>query len=169
MNKLISTFAGLAFAAGIGVAPAFAQGSLFTPPGTFTFAFTNLGTPNFVANGNSVGFNPIAGGPSTTASFALTGTQISGALYQVTSLVFTPAGGVAFTEINPLQFVVVTPPAGGLAVASIGAASDGTTFNLFSPVPEASTTVSLGLMLAFGGCGLGLARRRAKRQSLPSA
>lgn len=158
MNKIISTFAGLALAAGAGVAPAMAQGNLFSPPGGFTFS--GAGASSFIATSGSVGFNPMGSTANTTASFALTGTQISGVLYQVTSLVFTPFGAAAFTEVNPLQFTVIGLPAGGLSVASVGAASDGTTFNLVAPVPEAGTVVSFGALLALGGLSLVAARRR---------
>jgi len=168
MNKITSALAGLALAAGVGVAPAFAQaptpGYLFSPTGGGSgFTFSGLGTASFIATSGSVGFNFVGGTANTTASFALTGTQVSGILYQVTSLVFTPAGGVANIEVNPLQFTVFALPSGAVSVASAGSASDGTGFTLLSaPVPESSTTASLGLLLALGAGGLALTAKRRK-------
>lgn len=161
MNKITSTLAGLVLVAGASVVPAFAQGSLFNSPGSaFSFTYSGFGTSSFIATSGSVGFNPVGSIASSTASFALTGTQVSGVLYQVTSLVFTPAGGVAFIEVNPLQFTVVGLSTGSLSVASVGSASDGTAFNLAAPVPEASTVVSFGVLLALGGLAVVAAKRK---------
>ncbi len=168
MNKITSTLAGLALVAGASVAPALAQGNLFAPPGTFTFSFPTATT--FLATSNpTVGFNP-GGAANTTAAFSLTGTQISGVLYQVTLLTVTPAGGAAFTETgtsgaggSPFLFTAV-PVGSTLSVASVGAAADGTTFNLVNPVPETSTVVSFGALLALGGLAL-VARRKSVKNA----
>ena len=162
MNKITSTLAGLAVVATASIAPAFAQGGLFTPPGGFTFSFLGGGSV-FTASSTSVGFNPSGGGPTTTASFSLVGTQISGSLYSVNTLLITPLGGPAFLETNPLSFLVTALPTGPEAINSIGAASDGTSINLVSaPVPEASTVVSFGALLALGGMAVVLRRKNVK-------
>ena len=166
MNKITSTLAGIALATGVGIAPAFAQaptpGFLFTPPnGSSSFTFSGAGTSSFIATSGSVGFNPSGTGATTTTSFSLTGTLISGSLYQVTSLTFNPAGGVPNIEVNPLQFTVFSLPSGAVSLASVGSATDGTGFNLLSaPVPEASTVVSFGGLLALGGLALAAAKRK---------
>ena len=175
MNKFTSTLAGLALVAGVSVAPAFAQGNLFSPPGTFTFL--GVGAAVLTANtlpGQSVGFNAGAGGANTTATFSLSGSQVAGSpfLYNVISLTVTPAVGNPFTETaasgvggSPFQFTVFAIPGGTTSIASVGAAADGTTFNLVSaPVPEASTTASFGL-LALGLGGLMIAAKRKKMVS----
>ena len=100
MNKITSTLAGLAIVATVSVAPAFAQGNLFSPPGTFTF--TDGGT--FTASGSGDGYNPV-GGVATTASFTLTGSLISGTsnAYKVTSLVITPCGPSRVYADRPVE------------------------------------------------------------------
>ena len=165
MNKLTSTFAGLALAAGVSVAPAFAQGNLFSPPGSFTFSVPAAAT--FTASGIGETFNPTTGSPVLNEGFLLIGSQVPGStfLYNVTT--FQVIGPTSFSEPGPLQFTVFSLPAGGVSIASVGAAADGTTFNLVggSPVPEASTTASFGLLLMLGLGGLLVAAKRKKTAS----
>lgn len=172
MNKITSTLAGFAILAAASVAPAMAQGNLFIPPGTFTILPTAAGLFSATGSGN---FNPTGSAATTTATFTLTGTQISGPLFQVTALTITPAAGsgvLPFTETGTagtgatlgaggaaFDFTDVPVGPGGVAVASVGAAADGTTFNLVNPVPEASTVVSFGALLALGG--LAVLRRKS--------
>ena len=173
MNKLTSTLAGLAIAATASVVPAFAQGNLFSPPGSFTFTTSGAGV--LTATGTGETFNPIAAGttPITPVSFTLIGSSIGGStiFFNLTSLVVTGAnvGGAGvntFTETGALTFSALAPPSGGVAISSIGAAADGTTFNLVSaPVPEASTVVSFGALLALGGLALVTARRKKMNTS----
>ena len=162
MNKLTSTLAGLALAAAVSVAPAFAQsGNLFSPPGSFTF--TGLGS-SFEATGSGATFNPSTGAPITGVSFDLKGTfaGTSPTAYTFTSLMLS--GPITATELGAPQFNV-NPfgGAGGVTITSAGAASDGSTFNLVSPVPEASTVVSFGALLALGG--LAVLRRKSVKNA----
>ena len=168
MNKITSTLAGLALAATASVVPAFAQGNLFSPPGTFTFVTSGA---TLTATGSGETFNPTAIGasPITPVSFTLVGSSIGGSttFYNLTSLVITGAnvGGAGvntFTESGPLTFSVLAPPSGSVAISSIGAAADGTTFNLVAPVPEASTVISFGALLALGGLAVVLRRKGVK-------
>ena len=169
MNKITSTLAGLAVVATASVVPAFAQGNLFSPPGTFSFVTSGA---TLTATGSGETFNPTAIGasPITPVSFTLIGSSIGGSttFYNLTSLVITGSnvGGVGintFTENGPLTFSVVAPPSGGTAISSIGAARDGTTFNLVAaPVPEASTVISFGALLALGGLAVVLRRKGVK-------
>ena len=169
MNKITSTLAGLAVVATASVVPAFAQGNLFSPPGTFSFVTSGA---TLTATGSGETFNPTAIGasPITPVSFTLIGSSIGGSttFYNLTSLVITGTnvGGMnvnTFTETGPLTFSVVAPPSGGSAISSIGAAADGTTFNLVAaPVPEASTVISFGALLALGGLAVVLRRKGVK-------
>ena len=169
MNKITSILAGIATVAAVSVAPAFAQGNLFSPPGTFSF--TTSGS-NISVTGTGETFNPTAvnASPITPVSFTLTGTGVSGfpTFYNLTNLTITGTnvGGTGintFTETGSLQFSVLTAPSGGATIASLGAAADGTTFNLAPPaVPEASTTISFGALLALGGLALVLRRKGVK-------
>lgn len=164
MNKITSTLAGLAIVATASVAPAFAQGNLFNPPGNFTFFFSGAGNNSFFATSQSVGFNPAGGGATTTAAFSLTGTRVDSTnIFNVTSLVISPTNDGVFVETNPLQFLVSTLPSGSTFVGSLGASSDGTSINLSSPVPEASTVISFGALLALGG--LAVLRRKGVKNA----
>ena len=170
MNKITSILAGLAVVATASVVPAFAQGNLFSPPGTFSFVTSGA---TLTATGSGETFNPTAIGasPITPVSFTLIGSSIGGSttFYSLTSLTINGTGvgsGAtpnSFVETGPLTFSVVAPPSGGVAISSIGAARDGTTFNLVAaPVPEASTVISFGALLALGGLAVVLRRKGVK-------
>ena len=168
MNKITSILAGIATVAAVSVAPAFAQGNLFSPPGTFSFVTSGSGV---TVTGSGDSFNPVAGtGIITPVSFTLLGTQVGATnFYNLTSLTINGTGvgsGATpntFVETGALQFSIQTTPAGGTTIASSGPAADGTTFNLVSaPVPEASTTISFGALLALGGLALVLRRKGVK-------
>ena len=165
MNKITSTLAGLAVVATASIAPAFAQGALNTGPGGQAFTFTpgaaGLVTVSSIA---PVTFNPTGSAVATTAAFSFMGTLISGSLYSVNPGTFTitPTGGSTFTEPSALSFIVATLPSGNRFVGSIGSTTDGTSFNLTSPVPEASTVVSFGALLALGGLALVVRRKGVK-------
>lgn len=172
MNKITATLAGLALAAGASVAPAMAQGNLFTPPGTFSFTAAAGAGGVFSALGTGATFNPLTGTPVTGVAFTLTGTRIdSSNIFNLGTLTVTNGTTTLLTEgpgamsqfTGPFQFAVNSLANGGTAIASVGAATDGTTFNLVqAPVPEASTTASFGLLLALGMGGLVIAAKRKK-------
>ena len=92
MNKITSTLTGLALAATASVVPAFAQGNLFSPPGSFTFVTSGA---TLTATGTGETFNQTAVGsaPITPVSFTLTGSSIGGSstFYNLTSLVINGA------------------------------------------------------------------------------
>ncbi len=169
MNKITSTLAGLALVAGVSVAPAFAQdlgtpGNLFSPPGTFSFSMPTATT--FSATGTNDTFNPISSATSSTVAFTLTGTRIdSSNVYVLNTLLIgsTATNGSVFTYNpagNPLDFTFTNVPGAPIGIASLGADNMGATFNLVNPVPEASTVVSFGALLALGGLAVVAARRK---------
>ena len=165
MNKITSTLTGLALVAAASVAPAFAQGNLFTPAPGSQFTITNSGS-SFVASGIA-GYNPLGSSTAITATFILSGTQLSAGspLYTISFFGFTPAGGTFVPEPGGSLFTDVTLPSGATSVSSVGALPDGTTFNFVTsapPVPEASTVVSFGALLALGGLAVVLRRKGVK-------
>ncbi len=168
MNKFTSTLAGLALVAGASIAPAFAQdngGNLFAPPGTFSFMTTGAGA--LTATGSGETFNSLTGATTPNVSFTLTGQLVAGTIFNLTSLNVT-SGGTTLDSLggnSGLLFVASSAPGGGQFLSSIGASRGGTTFNLVNaPVPEASTTVSFGVLLALGGLAV-VARRKGVKNA----
>lgn len=164
MNKLTSTLAGLALVAGASIAPAFAQGAFSNlSTGTpFVFSFTPAG---FTAINQLVNYNPLNGGVKTTGLLSLTGFgSSSGALFTNTALSFTPSGGGAgFTDTVPLTTIVPIGN-GNFSIASVNATPAGDQYNLTAAaVPEASTVLSFGALLALGG--LAVLRRKSVAKS----
>ena len=158
MNKLTTTLAGLALVAGASIAPAFAQGS-FTTNGPFTFAFS---ASTFSVTNLLVTYNPIAGGATSTATISLFGGSNggSGVDFTNTTLSFTPAGGTTMTDVLGDVYVVQNKN-GTYGIASPGMTAMGDSVNLQggAPVPEASTVISFGALLALGG--LAVLRRKS--------
>ncbi len=168
MNKFTSTLAGLALVAGASIAPAFAQdngGNLFAPPGTFSFVTNSTGM--LTASGSGETFNTLTGPTASFApvSFTLTGQLVAGTIFNLTSFNVTSNGTTvdSLDGNSGLLFVASSAPGGGQFLSSIGASRGGTTFNLVNaPVPEASTTVSFGVLLALGGLAVVLRRKGVK-------
>ncbi len=163
MNKLTSTLAGLALVAGASIAPAFAQGA-FSNLGlpTFVFSFTPTG---FTATNQLVNFNPANGGVKTTGLLSLTGSGSSSSpLFTNTMLSFVPSsGGAGFTDTVPQTFINSLGN-GNFSIASVNASSAGDQYNLTAAaVPEASTVLSFGALLALGG--LAVLRRKSVAKS----
>lgn len=164
MNKITSTLAGLAIVATASTVPAFAQGNLFSPPGSFTFV--SAGTA-FSASGTNDTYNAIATPGNVVAAFTLTGTEIGATnVYNLNTLVITPVSGTGYTydplAAGPLTFTFTNLPGIVTSIASNGADLKGNTFNLVNPVPEASTVVSFGALLALGGLAVVLRRKGVK-------
>ena len=158
MNKLTTTLAGLAIVATASIAPAFAQGAFFaTSP--FTFSFTPASS--FTLSAIPVVYNPISGAPQSTGFLTLSGGKEEGTsvLYDNTTLTFTGTAGT-FTDLIP-QTTVVPLGNGSFSIASVGATAKGDQYNLVpgAPVPEASTVISFGALLALGG--LAVLRRKS--------
>ena len=161
MNKLTTTLAGFALVAAASVAPAFAQGNFFTN-GPFTFSFSPANS--FTVSAIPVSYNP-AGTTGTFSGFlTLTGgTGVGqGPVFTGTSLSFSPTKGGTPTVTDVIPFTTVVPlGTGSYSIASVGSSALGDTFNLTggAPVPEASTVLSFGALLALGG--LAVLRRKA--------
>jgi len=64
-----------------------------------------------------------------------------------------PEGSLSFQSASPFDTVALTSTAQNLFVDNIAVSA---------PVPEDSTAVSLGLMVALGACGIAVATRRRK-------
>ena len=166
MNKLTTTLAGLALVAGASIAPAFAQGAFSdlgtTPPFVFSFIGTGAGS-SFSAISQAVNYNALGTTGSTPGFLTLTGgAEIDGSVvYQNTNLSFstTKGGPALFTDVIGLTTVV--PLTGGnYSIASVNASASGNQYNLTAaPVPEASTVISFGALLALGG--LAVLRRKS--------
>ncbi len=159
MNKLTSTLAGLALVAGASIAPAFAQGN-FTTAGPFTFSFTPVNS--FTVSNIPVTYNPF-GGTAVSGLLSLSGgTELgtSGLIFSNTQLSFV-GGGQTITGSTPFATVVPVDGTGTYIIASGGSTTAGDTFNLSggAPVPEASTVLSFGALLALGG--FAVLRRKA--------
>ncbi len=167
MNKITSTFAGLAIVATASIAPAFAQGN-FTSTAPFTF--TSTGTTVSVLSA-PVLFNPKAGGATSagTLALSLTGGMAGSPFFSGVSLTFTGAGGftdTTFTNGADVNLIPAGPLAGTYEIVSAGPSTTGNSFDLSpgttSPVPEASTVVSFGALLALGGLAVVLRRKGVK-------
>lgn len=161
MNKVTSTLAGLALVAGASIAPAFAQGSFFASS-PFVFSFT---PGSFSLVSIPVTYNPLGGGTSSMGSLTLTGgkQENSSVIYDNTQLSFTNAT-TSFTDVVG-QTTVVNLGNNLYSIASVGATAKGDQFNLVpgAPVPEASTVLSFGALLALGG--LAVLRRKSVAKS----
>ena len=164
MNKLATTLAGLALVAGASIAPAFAQGN-FTANGPFVFSF--VGTPgvagsSFAVNNISAFFNPTSGGASVLGQLSLTNGKEVGttSYYTGTSLSFT-GGGTTIMDSGLTSIVTQNPMTGFFTITNAGTAPSGNTYVLANgaPVPEASTVISFGALLALGG--LAVLRRKS--------
>ncbi len=159
MNKLTTTLAGLALVAGASIAPAFAQGS-FTTPGPFVFSFA---PSTFTVSSIAVTYNPLAMGSTPISGFlTLTGgTEIGTSnFYTGTSLSFT-GGSTTVTDSGLTSIVSQNPLTGQYTITSNSPSPAGNSFVLANgaPVPEASTVISFGALLALGG--LAVLRRKS--------
>ena len=161
MNKVTTTLAGLAVVAAATVAPAFAQGNFFTN-GPFVFALAPANS--FTVTAIPVTFNPFGGGAASSGLLSLdSGSEVgTSALYTGTKLTFTPTGGGA-TITDTFKYVsLIDTVTDGYGIANFGTGqTTGDTFNLLqgNPVPEASTVLSFGALLALGG--LAVLRRKS--------
>ena len=160
MNKLATTLASLALVAGASVAPAFAQGAFSNFGGTpFVFTFSPAG--GFSAVNQLVNYNPVAGGLGTqgTGLLTLTSTSNTGVVFSNTTLSFSQGGTTLFTDTVP-QTTIVPLGNGNFSIASVNGTARGDQYSLTAaPVPEASTVISFGALLALGG--LAVLRRKS--------
>lgn len=164
MNKLTTTLAGLAIVATASIAPAFAQGNFFTP-GPFNFTFTPgvPGSTYFVST--PVTFQGLNSAANVPGILTLSGgSELDGGpVYTNTLLSFVGIGSGAGTTLSdtvPFSIIGFTGTS-GYGIASFGISPKGDNFNLLQgqPVPEASTVISFGALLALGG--LAVLRRKS--------
>ena len=161
MNKVTTTLAGLAVVAAATVAPAFAQGNFFT---NGPFVFQLLPANSFTVNAVPVTYSPFGAGAPTSGLLSLnSGSEVgTGPLYTGTQLTFVPTGiGPTITDTFAYT-VLVNTVTNGYGIASLGTGTlTGDTFNMLNgnPVPEASTVISFGALLALGG--LAVLRRKS--------
>jgi len=161
MNKITTTLAGLAVVAAATVAPAFAQGNFFTN-GPFVFQLAPANS--FTVNAVPVTYNPFGGTSATSGLLSLnSGSEVgTSALYTGTNLTFVPNGGGATITDTFAYTALVNTVTNGYGIASLGTGTlTGDTFNMLNgnPVPEASTVISFGALLALGG--LAVLRRKS--------
>lgn len=171
MNKLTTTLAGLALVAGASIAPAFAQGTFSTDPlnppvGTFTTTATSyfFEAPAFY-NGTLAGDLTLEG---TLTAGSLTGLNRYSTILTFNSTVpllkDTKESGV--TTLTSIVFGT-TPSATNFHITDTtsfgGITGDRVTVGPLSnptpAVPEASTVISFGALLALGG--LAVLRRKS--------
>ncbi len=179
MNKITSTLAGIAVVAAAGIVPAFAApmvlGTVSSPPGTFSFTNTGSGAASTISvTGAGATYNPslLAPDPLATSltTFMLNGTFVSANggvnFYNATSFTGTDNLGTALSDSfsgagDSLVFSTAPAFPSGFQVNS--QAADQATqlaINLGpAPVPEASTVISFGALLALGG--LAVLRRKS--------
>ena len=167
MNKITSVLAGIAVAATASIAPAFAQGT-----------FTNTGPFTFLDNGTIAGvfsapatFNPTAGASETgTLNVTLTGgpggANTGTQLFSGVSLFFSPTAPalpVIFdNSFTPGATVNFAPSVTTISSITNSAAGNSFVLSLGAPVPESSTVVSFGALLALGGLTVVLRRKGVK-------
>ena len=166
MNKLTSTLAGLAVLAAVSAVPASAQ--TFTANGPFTFS---LSPTTFSVNDISASFNPMNGPAETGTLSIIGGTSTNGTDFTGSTLTFLTGGSTVSESIpdvfvNPIagtgtDFISGFAPPAGFSSGFTLALEPGTPNS--SPVPEASTVLSFGALLALGG--LAVLRRKTVAKS----
>ena len=170
MNKLTATLAGMAAVAVASAVPTFAQSTTlgnFTANGPFVFA---LSPTTFSVNSISATFNPMMTGfaPETGLLSITGGTAVANSNeFTGSTLSFMPMNSATTVTqtvdafVNPLGngtdfisgFGLPTAFSGGFSFAlQPGTPTGG------APVPEASTVLSFGALLALGG--LAVLRRK---------
>ena len=174
MNKITSTLAGLAIVATASVVPAFAQAGNFNNTAPFTFVDTGT---TFTVNPVAATFNPVVAAPLEAGTLTLLLTGGTGAansnpqFFSTGVLTFTPTN-VALATItdtfsggNLVSFVPTGAPGAGTATAiNLAPSANGDQYKLVngSPVPEASTVISFGALLALGGLAVMMRRKGVK-------
>ena len=157
MNKITTTLAGLAVLATASAIPASAQ--TFTAPAPFTFSYSPT---TFSVNSITAMFNPLVGS-TIMGTLSLTGgTSTNGISYTGTTLSFV-GGGFTDTETGITAFVFPNGPTTDLISGTTPFTSFVLSPGTAAPVPEASTVISFGALLALGG--LAILRRKSTVQN----
>lgn len=171
MNKITtSILAGVALAA-IAAAPASAQNAFTNIGNTLpAFSFGPGNTTYSLANA-AAAFNPstgssIAGNLSLMGSGLVAGSTYN---YTTTALTFVPnGGGTTLTETGPTNVTLfgnsITFSALDGGFSGSGNTGDRLNLSYAAPVPEASTVISFGALLALGGLAV-LRRKSVSRAS----
>ncbi len=156
MNKITSTLAGIAIVAAASIVPASAQAFLPSNSGTFSF----VGANSFKLTGVATKFVDFSTGQIYTGTAYVFGGTNSAALPNVYT-------GADLVFASPLVFdtgaAVLTFSGGKVTVSSGSGFKDAFKFTATAPVPEASTVVSFGALLALGG--LAVLRRKSVKNA----
>ncbi len=156
MNKITSTLAGIAIVAAASIVPASAQAFLPSNSGTFSF----VGADSFSLTGISTKFVDFSTGTITSGIASVTGGINTPALPNVYSGATLTFSNPAFTDSGD---AVLTFTGGKVTVSSGTGFKDAFKFTATAPVPEASTVVSFGALLALGG--LAVLRRKSVKNA----
>ncbi len=179
MNKITtSILAGVALAA-LAAAPASAQSTFSNVAGTPLPAFSfGPGNTTYTLSGATAAYNP-TNGAAIFGTLSLSGSGlVAGSTYNynTTNLVFTQngTGGAVFNESGPTNVSLYTSPTTGVTSYTFsaldggfsGSGHTGDRLNLsyVAAVPEASTVISFGALLALGGLAV-LRRKSVARAS----
>lgn len=176
MNKITtSILAGVALAA-IAAAPASAQSAFTNVSGSPLPPFSfGPGNSTYSLTGATANYNPTTGN-TLTGTLSLMGSGLvagSSYNYNTTTLNFVATDGTTFNETGPSNVSLFTNTAGvtsytfsALDGGFSGSNHTGDRLNLsyVAPVPEASTVISFGALLALGGLAV-LRRKSVARAS----
>ena len=171
MNKITSTLAGLALVATASVVPAMAQGTFTYSGGPAPFTFSTDGPGMALTATNvAVQFNPTVGAVSNgfltlSGGTFLFGGPVAGTITGVTeAFSATLNGPVTITDTGTVFISQRSATTFDIASDTTTYTRSGTSFDLVpgSPVPEASTVVSFGALLALGGLAVVLRRKGVK-------
>ena len=151
MNKLTTTLAGLALVAAASAVPAFAQGTFTAAPFTFSFTPAN----SFTVANQAVNYNPLGTTTIIPGFLTLSGGTILSAgspVYSGVKLSFSPTVGGTATVTDTFNYAVLaSTPTGYVLTGGPTATGDSVDLTSGAPVPEASTVLSFGALLALGG------------------
>ena len=170
MNKITSTLAGLAIVATASIAPAMAQGNFVYSGGPTPFTFSS-GTPGGINTSPIlVAFNALTG-PNSTGTLTLSGgteqfgaVGTAGTFFLVTET-FVPSTGplLGFSDTGTVFVSQRSATTFDISSDTTTFTASGTSFDLVpGAVPEASTVVSFGALLALGGLAVVLRRKGVK-------
>ncbi len=166
-NNTITEFAAGATPGNFGAATRLTGGGLNTPVGLAFDAQGDLFAANTGGTNTITEFAFTPGVGAAPGTFAVT-TPLSGGLSQPKGLAFDARGDLFATNVgtNTITEFAFNPTTGALGAAqTVETGLSGPRFVAFgpsAPVPEASTTVSLGLLLALGLGGMVVAGKRRK-------
>ena len=167
MKKITLALAGLAIAATASMVPASANGVFYTASGPTTFSFTS--SPTGFSLFTPAKFTNFSTGTTVTGSLflAATGAETGTSyVFDSTNLLFS-APGITDFEVGK---GTLTFSGSKIAFTSFGPSFSGATssgdyvdLTTSAPVPESSTVISFGALLALGG--LAVLRRKSVKNA----